>query len=123
MKFYLVILSLVLLGCKETETKNKQLLAFQSIYLGEKTSTEKNLITSLEEDVKVTYVDNLIIASKTLEVNECGKYDGDLEFMQDTIVLIQKSLAAELCDSQVIKRFSYIISNPDNKKFKIYFKN
>ena len=125
MKFYYLCSILTLVGCTKTEYKNDRLLGFQSTYLGERTSSQQTLklIKGLEEDIKVTYIDDLIIASKILEVNECGKYEGDLDIRQDTIVLIQKQVSRELCDSQVIERFSYIISNPELKKYKIYLRS
>ena len=124
MRLYCLFFLLIAFGCTRTE-KNDHLMCFQTVYLGERDDSKKqlNLAAATKEDLKVTYVDDLIIASKVVEVNACGKYDGALEMRQDTIVLTYKLLTDELCDSQSFERFSYVIANPDNKKFKIYLKH
>ncbi|MBF0693438.1 MAG: hypothetical protein IR153_00100 [Flavobacterium sp.] len=123
-RLYFLYSLLILISCNKVEDEG-HLIGFQITYVGERNDGQldsKQILTT-GNDVKVTYVDDVIIASKVIEVNACGKYNGILDVRQDTIVLKYESQSDELCDSQDFRRFTYVIANSENKKFKIYMKD
>lgn len=60
-----------------------------------------------------------LIVSTLFEVNACGKTIGDIEFSVDTIFLKTRQIADEVCASTMFEKFTYIIHNPEKKKYEI----
>src|SRR5690606_34232159 len=107
------------LGSKLESKPNHNLLFFRTKFL-EELGSENYLI--LEKQLggkpKVEYVDDLIIVKTLAEINACGKYVGDVEIKNDSIFLTSKLNSDEICTSTAIEEFTYIIDNPNRKKYK-----
>jgi hypothetical protein len=72
----------------------------------------------LDSEIKVTYVDDLIIVTKLELTNACPKYAGNIEINKKSIILISKIITDDICDSNEIRKFTYIIKNPQKRKYK-----
>ena len=118
-----IILLLILFGCSKKQP-NEKLLAFQSTFLTEENGSDeyRKIEKLLKSKIKVDYINDIIVASKIVETNSCGKYSGDLDIRQDTIVLVYKLSSNEICGSGALDRFTYIISNPENKKYEFFIR-
>lgn len=126
----LLLLTFLFLSCENKETGPEQLPQHQSlIYF--KTSTvaelgDKNwfeLQPKLNDTIKVEYIDDIIFVSRFIEVNACTNYAGDVAIKRDSILLIHKALPGDACTSTAIDKVTYIIKNPQMKKYRIILKH
>ena len=72
---------------------------------------------------KTLYQNDTIVVSTLMEVNSCGESIGDIKISHDTLYLLTKNVANEVCTSVVFKKFTYFISNPGNKQYIIVSEN
>lgn len=69
--------------------------------------------------MKVDYVDELIIVTQLMETNACPGYLGNIEIKDNSIFLIMTLASDDICDSQEVFKFTYIIKNPNKQKYTI----
>lgn len=126
MKYSIIIITLLLVSCskKEEVVKDRNLLGFKSTFLAEFGDDKfDGLRNKTDEKPVVKYVDDVIFITLYAQMNACDRYDGMVQVKNDSIILGVKSLTEEACTSTVIDKLSYIIDNPENKKYKVVFRN
>lgn len=74
------------------------------------------------QEIEIKYSNDTIYASYIAVLNECGKYEGNIEIVNDTIKLMHYSVSNEACTSLVIGKITFLIDNPD-KRNKIILRN
>ena len=72
----------------------------------------------LKPKITATYLDDLIVVTKLELTNACPKYSADIKVREKVIVLISKPISDDICDSNEIRKFVYIIKNPDKLKYR-----
>jgi len=108
--------------------KHKQLISFRSF-----TAVSNDNINDLPEneldDIRsesfkskydtVKYLNDTLYISYVECVNNCGTYQGDIEFHNDTLFVKVLDLSRIACISERIDRFIYKVYNPKNLHYKI----
>ena len=126
----LLLFSFLFLSCENKKTKPEQLPQHHSLIyfttstvavIGDKKWFE--LQPKLNDKIKVEYIDDIIFASLFIEVNACTDYTGDFEIKKDSIYLIHRAMPGDACTSTVIDKITYIIKNPQMKKYKMAIKD
>ena len=102
---------------KLTETKNKKLIGFKSMFLSELGDDKYDKLEQefSKEKIEIKYLNDIIYVSYLEELNACGQYDGNLEIIGDTIKLKVDLISDEICTSTSIERITFLIDNPDEK--------
>jgi hypothetical protein len=120
MKYIFGILLVFVLSCsKKEEQVNKNLIFFKDSFLSELGNEDyEKLLAKTKLKIKAQYLDDLIIVTNYVESNACGKYAGDIRIKNDRIYLIYKLVSDEVCTSTGIDKVTYIINNPNEKKYK-----
>ncbi|PBJ14274.1 hypothetical protein [Flavobacterium sp. ACN6] len=124
---HLLTLLLLFISCKEIKTEellhNQNLIYFSSTRIAE-LGDEKWLAvqSKIDDKIKIEYIDDIIFASRFIDVNACGNYAGDIQFQKDSIYLMYKLLPGDLCTSRAIDKVTYIIKNPEMKEYKLAVK-
>lgn len=98
--------------------ENKKLLGFKTMFLSE-LGDEKyfELEQELEnEKMETRYINDIIYISYLDELNTCGRYDGAIEFVGDTINLKVGLISDEVCTSTSIYRITFLIDNPEGTR-------
>ena len=72
-----------------------------------------------KQTLKVEYLTDTILAHAMINVNSCGNTIPWIAINNDTIILTAKEQSKELCGSTSWIKYSYWISNPENKKYVI----
>jgi hypothetical protein len=97
---------------------NDKLLAFKTVYIAE-LGEKKYFELEKEIDkgkIEIEYINDIIYISYYKELNACGEYDGNIEFINDTINLQIDLISDEVCTSTVIDKVTFLIDNPGRKK-------
>jgi|GEM_PF-2322441 len=122
----LLMLSVLLLSCENKEITSEQLPKHHNlIYFNTTTVAELGdkkwfeLLPKMNDKIKVEYIDDIIFASQLIDVNACSGYAGDIEIKKDSIYLIHKVLPGDACTSTMIDKVTYIIKNPQMKRYKM----
>lgn len=120
MKYLFGLIFVFVLSCsKKEELVNKNLIFFKDNFLSESGSENyEELIVKTKHKIKAQYLDDLIIVTNYVESNACGKYVGDIRIKNDQIYLIYKLVSDDVCTSTGIDKVTYIINNPNEKKYK-----
>ncbi|WP_281232564.1 hypothetical protein [Flavobacterium gelatinilyticum] len=128
MKYLYFFAVICCISCQnKTQTEkpqhNENLIYFNSYAVAEP-GDEKSLKlqSGTEYKMKTEYLDDIIYVSQLINVNACGNYKGDIEIKKDSLYLIHKSISDVVCTSKAIDKVTYIIKNPEMKKYKIAFK-
>ena len=105
--------------------RHKDLIHYKSPFLAELGDENYDkLSTKIKKDkINIDYFKDIIYVDYLTNVNACGKYFGNIEISNDTIFLIHFLDSDEICTSVGIENPTYIINNPEKKKFKIIRKN
>src|SRR5690606_39859499 len=103
---------------KNNEPKHKKLLGFKITFLADLGEEKYFKLEKKVENGKIEtkYINDIIYVSYYLELNACGKYDGNLEIKNDTIKLKVNLISDEVCTSTSIDKVTFLIDNPDEKK-------
>lgn len=130
MKNITLIIMILLISCstKDNEKdikRHKDLIHYKSPFLAELGDENYDkLSTKIKKDkINIDYFKDIIYVDYLTSVNACGKYFGNIEISNDTIFLIHFLDSDEICTSVGIENPTYIINNPEKKKFKIIRKN
>ena len=121
MKYLLLIVTLIFASCskKEDVIPHKDLIYFKSAFLAEYGDDNYDkLLPKTKKKISVKYVDDIIYVTNFIETNACGKYIGDIEIKKDSIFLNYSLNSDEICTSTALKKITYIINNPSEKKYK-----
>lgn len=119
-----LLIGVILLGCEQKSTpakKNEKLIGFKSEWLGEVGSDQYKVAEPLAESKKIEtkQIDDLLIIKTWKFLNTCGKYGEDISIYSDTIHLELDLISDEVCTSTSIRKLTYIVDNPDSKKWVI----
>jgi hypothetical protein len=113
---FFIVFSII--SCSKNK-KNENLIYFNSDFIAELGDDNYDKFEAeLNSKIKVKYLDKVIYISKTIDVNACGSYTGDLEIKKDSIILIYRLISDEVCTSTAIVKATYIIKNEKEKKYK-----
>ena len=130
MKNITLMIMILLISCstKDNEKdikRHKDLIHYKSPFLAELGDENYDkLSTKIKKDkINIDYFKDIIYVDYLTNVNACGKYFGNIEISNDTIFLIHFLDSDEICTSVGIENPTYIINNPEKKKFKIIRKN
>lgn len=117
----LIFFTIIICSCsKEKSEKKSDLIYFNSKFLSEMGDEKYDSLESyLNRDFEVKYLNDIIYISKIMEVNTCGSYNGDVEFIEDSLILKYILTSEEICTSTSIDRVTYIVRNPKQYKFKL----
>jgi hypothetical protein len=120
MKYFILTFFALLLSCsKKQEPIHKDLVYFNAIFLAELGDAKYDkLYDKTTKKIKPKYIDDIIYVTNYVEANACGQYSGNLLFKKDSIILIYKQIAEEVCASTAIEKVTYIIKNPKEKRYK-----
>ena len=101
-----------------TQIKNEKLIGFKTMFLSELGDDKYDKLEQelKKEKIEVKYLNDIIYVSYLDELNGCGRYDGNIETIGDTIKLKVNLVSDEVCASILIKRITFLIDNPDEKK-------
>ncbi len=64
-----------------------------------------------------TYIHDTLQISYVLDVNACSEFVGNIDISNDTIRLMIQDISEVQCASASIERFTFVITNPENKKY------
>ena len=130
MKNITLMIMILFISCstKDNEKdikRHKDLIHYKSPFLAELGDENYDkLSTKIKKDkINIDYFKDIIYVDYLTNVNACGKYFGNIEISNDTIFLIHFLDSDEICTSVGIENPTYIINNPEKKKFKIIRKN
>ena len=124
----MIMILLISCSTKDNEKdikRHKDLIHYKSPFLAELGDENYDkLSTKIKKDkINIDYFKDIIYVDYLTNVNACGKYFGNIEISNDTIFLIHFLDSDEICTSVGIENPTYIINNPEKKKFKIIRKN
>ena len=125
----LVIPGIVILYSCQTQPsdnwiKHERLLTFKSKFISDVNDVTDDLYFNnpesfFQNNYTETYLNDTLIVSYLIDINACSQFIGNIEILNDTIKLITKDIAEEQCASASIERFTFMITNPENKKYTI----
>lgn len=114
------ILLIVLVSCsKKEEPIDKNLIFFKSSFFCEFGNDKyEKYLAKTKFKINVQYIDDVIFVTNYVETNACGKYAGNIRIKNDKIYLIYKLVSDEVCSSTSVEKITYIIDNPNEKKYR-----
>ena len=129
MKIVFLSVTMVILSCShiKPDKKHESLISFKSYpvmdmdELFEKPEKEYHILTDeinfnpATDTIK--YQNNMIYISYLTYVNACAQYTGDIEIINDSIILKAKNIKDEECASGRLDRYVYQIRNIANKEY------
>lgn len=128
--FSYCVLILIILSCKGNNLEennpviNKKVLFFKDTFLtenGDDTLYDKLEKRIKERKIEVRYLNDLIYVSFIDYSNACSENYGDILIKNHTIKLLIKQKNNLVCTSTSIRRFSFIINNYKEEKFKFVY--
>ncbi|KFF05471.1 hypothetical protein [Flavobacterium reichenbachii] len=130
MKYFVYILLVIFFSCqsKQENIKEKPVLHEDLIYTNLRFMADlgdenwEKLQPQTNNKIEPKYLDDIIYISQLVDANACGNYVGDIEIKKDSIYLICKMTSKEICTSMAIYKATYIIKNPEIKKYKMAIK-
>lgn len=119
---YLLMISTLILSCstpKQEMVIHSRLIGAYAYDVGEPTDPEAQKFDQLanDEKIEINSGDQYIAVTTWYIVNACGSCQANIDIRNDTIQLIYKDTAEELCMSQSIEQVTYFIENPSSKKW------
>ena len=112
---------IVLVACEQKveRKKNKKLIGFKSEWIGELGDDNYISVEPLAESKKteVKQIDDILIVKSWQFTNTCGNYEENISISSDTITLELNLISDEVCTSMSIKKLTYLIDNPEKKKW------
>lgn len=120
MKYFVGTLLIIIVSCsKKEEPIDKNLFFFKSRFLVELGNDKyEKYLAKTKLKINVQYIDGVIFATNYVEANACGRYAGNIRIENDKIYLIYKLVSDEVCSSTGVEKVTYIIDNPNEKKYK-----
>ena len=68
------------------------------------------------------YKQDTLILTTLHGINSCAEIVADIEIVNDTLYLLSQDIGDVACASVTFNKFTYIVYNPDNTKYKIISK-
>ena len=68
------------------------------------------------------YKQDTLIVTMLHEINSCAEIVADIKIVDDTLYLLSQDIGDVACASVTFDKFTYIVYNPDNMKYKIISK-
>lgn len=127
MKYLFYFLFVICISCQNTQENIEEISALQKdlIYTNLRFMADlgdenwEKLQSETSNKIEPKYLDDIIYVSQLVDVNACGNYVGDIEIKKDSIYLICKMTSQEVCASMAIYKATFIIKNPEIKKYKM----
>lgn len=120
-KISILMIGITLISCEQKIElqKNKNLIGFKSEMIGEIGDDEYIKMESLAESKKIEakQIEDILIIKTWKFRNTCGNYEEDISINSDTIYLKLNLVSDEVCSSRSIVKLTYLVYNPENKKW------
>lgn len=117
------ILTLLVASCTSDRTYNQddRLLDWTSEFVMEDGEQADGYYQDHDNFIKSYFtthykVDTLIVTT-LIEINSCAEIIADVKISNDTLYLLTKDIGDVACASVIFNKFTYIIHNPNNKRF------
>jgi len=102
---------------------HQRLLGFKVEVLAEEmdaTYEKLHLAKKLQQHrIDVVPVRDVLYVSVLRSVNACEQYQGNIAFRRDTIFLSYNLISEVSCASGRVDKLTYLIDNPERKKYKV----
>lgn len=127
MLFFILWIAFFSCGEQEKEVPPQDLLLISSIstFVMEDGENANGYFEDRDKFIKpytmVEYSTGRIKATTLQLINSCGKVNGNIRVLKDTIYLLVENVGNEKCTSIQFNKFTYVIRNPLNKKYIIKF--
>lgn len=106
--------------------QHKRLLGFKAEFLAEEMDEKYRKLRLAERlesgQIDVVPVRDILYAALPCAVNACGEYKGNISISHDTLYLHYNLISDEVCTSGRVDQLTYIIDNPQKRRYKVIFK-
>jgi len=99
--------------------KHENLIGFKSEWIGE-LGDDKYIIAepfAANNKIETKQIEDILIVKSWQFTNTCGKYEENIFISGDTITLELNLISDEVCTSMSIEKLTYLIDNPEKKKW------
>lgn len=124
----LLMAGTALLGCGRPapEPRHPRLLGFKAETLAQDIDDANyrrlHLARRLRtETITQRRLDDILYLRLVQEVNACGRYVGNLRIHGDTLYLRYEQTAEEVCASSRVDQLTYLVDNPQRRRYKVVF--
>lgn len=117
--YLFIIIGLIACNQDSENKRHEQLIGFKSSFLAENGEETYFQLESEIGEIEINYLNDIINVTLIIEANTCANYDGDISIENEVITLKYYNTNAngEVCTSESIYRFTYIIDNPAIKTY------
>ncbi|NVK29057.1 MAG: hypothetical protein HWE14_13470 [Flavobacteriia bacterium] len=78
-----------------------------------------NHLDFIKPHFSTEYQRNTLTVTTLIEINSCAETVPDIRISNDTLYLLTRQISDEACASVTFNKFTYVIHNPENKRFTI----